>query len=127
MTELTEWSDNDDKKSSLLNFVKKYHKYTQKTSTGDHVEAAQFWMSYCKLLELYLIMYRAVKIKEIDLYAYSIFELSGLFFIVNHLNYATRMIFYALKLVNLKVEKLEFYNILNNGGFSMARTRKKVS
>ena len=124
MTELTGWSDNYDKKSiaSLLNVLKKYHKYAGKTSTGDHGE---FWMSYCKLVELYLIMYRAVKINETDLYAYSSFELAGLFFIANHLSYTAWMIFYALKLVNLKFDKLEFYNVLYNDGFSIARTEKK--
>ena len=51
MTELAEWSDKDDEKlgASLLNFVKKYQKYTEKTFTGDHRKAAQFWLSYCKL------------------------------------------------------------------------------
>ena len=49
MTELTGWSENYDKKSSasLLNVLKKYRKYAGKSSTGDHGEAAQFWMSYC--------------------------------------------------------------------------------
>lgn len=127
MTELTGWSDNYDKKSSasLLNVLKKYHKCAGKTSAGDHGEAAQFWMSYCKLVELYLIMYRVVKVNETDLSAYSIFELVGLFFIVNHLSYTAWMIFYALKLVNLKFEKLEFYSVLYNDGFSIARTGKK--
>ena len=34
MTEVTEWSNKDDKKpsASLLSFVKKYHKYTKKRS-----------------------------------------------------------------------------------------------
>ena len=98
MTELTEWSDADDKNPTtpLLNFVKKYYKYTEKTLTADHGKTAQFWMSYCKLVEVYLIMHRAVKINNTDLYAYSPFELAGLFFIVNHLNYARWMTFYAL-------------------------------
>ena len=45
-------------------------------------------MSYCKLVELYLMVHRAVKINNTDLYAYSLSELAELFFIVNHLNYA---------------------------------------
>ena len=71
IAELTEWSEKDDKKpsESLLNFVKKYHNYTEKTLTGGQGKTAQFWMSYCKLAELYLIMHRAVKSNDIDFYA----------------------------------------------------------
>ena len=130
MTELTEWSGKDDKKpsASLLNFVKKYQKYTEKTLTGNHRKTVQFWMSYCKLAELYLIMHRAVKINDTGLYAYSLFDLdlAGLFFIVNRLNYARWMTFYALELVNLKSKKLDFY-VLSNGGFSIDRTGKKFA
>ena len=90
----------------------------------DHRKTAQFWMSYCKLVEVCLIMHRAVKINDIDLYAYSLFELARLFFIVKHLNYVRWMNYYSLELVNLKSEKLDFY-ILNSGGFSLDRTREK--
>ena len=71
IAELTEWSEKDDKKpsESLLNFVKKYHNYTEKTLTGGQGKTAQFWMSYCKLTELYLIMHRAVKSNDTDFYA----------------------------------------------------------
>ena len=88
MTELTKWNDKDSKKpsASLLNFVKKNHKYTEKTLTGDSGKTGQFWMSYCKLVELYLLMHRAVKINDTNLYAYSLFEITGLFFTVNHSN-----------------------------------------
>ena len=82
MTKLTKWrSDNEDKKlhSSLLKSIKKYHKYTEKI-TVDHRKTTQFLMSYCKLSELYLIMHRAVKINDTNLYAYSFFELDGWFF-----------------------------------------------
>lgn len=90
----------------------------------DHRKTAQFWMSYCKLVEVCLIMHRAVKINDIDLYAYSLFELARLFFIVKHLNYVRWMNYYSLELVNLKSEKLDFYDNLYNGGFSINKTGK---
>ena len=34
------------------------------------------------------------------------------------------MTFYVLELVNLKSEKLDCYDILNNGGFSIDRTKR---
>ena len=111
MTELTGWSDNYDKKSSasLLNVLKKYHKCAGKTSAGDHGEAAQFWMSYCKLVELYLIMYRAVKVNETDLSAYSIFELAGLFFIVNHFKLYSMDDLLCIKTSKFKIRKIRIF------------------
>ena len=108
MTELTEWSDKDDKKpsTSLLNFFQQYHKYSEKTLTGDYGKTAQFWMSYCKLAELFLIMHCAVNINDTDLCTYSLFELARSFFIVKQLKYAGSMTFYAIELVNLKSGKL---------------------
>ena len=59
------------------------------------------------------------KVNDVDLFAYALFELSTLFFVTNHQNYARWMTFYVLELSNLKHEKPDVLELLKSGAFSI--------
>ena len=103
LTQLEEWNNLDDEEptSPLITLATKYQRFTDDTLSGKLGKIAQFWIIYCKIMELYLTMHRAVKInsielyayslnaqssqdKQIELYAYSLFQLTSLFFSTNH-------------------------------------------
>ena len=111
----------------LNTLATKYQRFTDDTVPGKLGKTAQFWIIYCKIMELYLTMHRAVKINNIELYAYSLFQLTSLFFSTNHSNYARWMTYYALELVNLKEEKPELLEVLKDGAFSINRTGRPFS
>ena len=131
LKQLEEMNTGFDKKErptkAMTELAQSYQQYMEGTLIGNHGKTGQFWMQYCKLVELYLTLHRAVKLNDVDLYAYSLFELSGIFFMVNHMNYSRWMTYYALELFNLKIEKPGFYQILKGGGFSVNRTGKVFS
>ena len=124
---LEEMNQGFDKKerptNAMTELAQNYQQYMEGTLIRNHGNTGQFWMQYCKLVELYLTLHRAVKLNDVELNAYSLFELSGLFFMVNHMNYS-RWMTYALELSNLKHERPDFYQILKDSGFSINRTGK---
>ena len=87
LTQLEEWNNLDDEEptSPLITLATKYQRFSGDTLSGKLGKTAQFWIIYCKIMELYLTMHRAVKINSIELYAYSLFQLTSLlFFSTNH-------------------------------------------
>ena len=78
-------------------------------------------------MDLFLILHRSIKVNDVDLFAYALFELSTLFFVINHQNYARWMTFYALELSNLNHEKPDVLELLKSGAFSINRTGKPFS
>ena len=58
------------------------------------------------------------------LFAYALFQLSPIFFMANHINYARWMVLYSLELANLDPE---INDMLRNGGFSVNRSGKSFS
>ena len=127
--ELKAWNQmkNDKPPGLLTNIVQKFENFKAETRAGKHGKTAQFWMTYCKIVELYLILHRAVKISNVDMYGFALFELAGIFFMTNHMNYARWMTFYALELVHLKYERPDLQKVLENGGFSINRSGKTLA
>ena len=84
-------------------------------------------MVYAKLMDYFLLLQRAVKANDVDLFSYALFELSSLFFATNHQNYARWMTYYALELCNLKAANPDVYQLLKGGAFSVNRSGKPFS
>ena len=62
-------------------------------------------MIHCRIIDYFLLIHRSIKANEIDLLKYALFEICGLFFVVNQPNYAWWMTYYVLKLKNIQNEK----------------------
>ena len=97
----------------------KYSMYCDDTMSGARGKTAQFWMSYCHLMDLYLLFHGAMKCCDVDLYTYILHNISAIFFSTNHQNYAKWMTRYSLELLNLNPP---LRRMLLNGGLSIRRS-----
>ena len=69
----------------------------------------------------------AVRINDTTLYSFVLFEVTSIFFMTYHLNYACWMSFYSLDFANLETSQLDLPRILTEGGFSINRAGKSFS
>ena len=106
----------------LKELTEKYLQYCKESLDGERGDTAQFWMQYCKFIELYLILHRAVKMNDVNLFAYVMIEMCCLFFSTNQFNYAKWMLLYSLELLNLDTTHPGILELLQNGGFSVRRS-----
>ena len=83
-----------------------YQKHVDDTFAGKRGKTAQFWLTYCRFIDHFLLIHRSIKTNDIDLFKYVLFEISGIFFVVN------------------KPEVIEY---LKNGAFSVNCTGKPFS
>ena len=75
-------------------------------------------------MDSYLLFHHAMKTNDIDLFAYALHDMSKIFFVTNHHNYARWMTRYTLELLNIDKSLKEK---LTNGGFSVRRTNNPYS
>ena len=75
-----------------------------KTLNGIGGKTAQYWMTYCQIVDLIHLMQRAIKSNDIPLYSYALFEATPIFFTTNHHKYTRWMSLYALDWFNIKQE-----------------------
>ena len=104
-----------------------YQKYVDETFAGKRGKTAQFWMTYCRIIDYFSLIHRSIKTNDIDLFKYALFEICGISFVVNQLNYTRWMTYYALELENMQNEKPEVIDHLKNSAFSENRTGKPFS
>ena len=78
-------------------------------------------------MHIVLVNAQSSQDEQIELYAYSLFQLTSLFFSTDHSNYARWMTYYALELANLKEENPELLEVLKDGAFSINRTGRPFS
>ena len=91
----------------LVKIVDQHKTFKDETLPGSKGKTAQFWMQYCKIVDLYLLLHCSIKSNDVDMFSYSLFELCPIFFVTNHQDYAGWVAYYALELVNVKNEKPE--------------------
>ena len=64
-------------------------------------------------------MQRAIKINDTALYSFALVEVTYIFFMTNHHNYAHWMSLYSLDLANLETSQPNLQKIFTEGGFSI--------
>ena len=99
-----------------------YTKYKEETLNKMRGKTAQYWMTYCQIVDLIHVMQRVIKSNDIPLYSYALFQTIPIFFTTNQHNYARWMSLYALDLFNIKQKNPAIYQMLQNVGFSVNRT-----
>lgn len=72
----------------LKDLIDHYNVYSEKTLKSDHGCTAQFVLTYVQFIELYQIFEYAIRTSDLNLYIYSAYKMSSLFFAFNHQNYA---------------------------------------
>ena len=113
--------------SNLQDMMIKYDSYLEETLNGKMGKTAQFWMTYAEIVGLIQLMQCAIKINDIALYSFALFEVTSIFFTANHHDYARWMSLYSLDIANLETSQSDLQNILTKGGFSVNRTRKSFA
>ena len=68
-----------------------YQKYVNDTFAGEGGKATQFWMTYCRIIDYFSLIHRTIKTNDIDLFKYALFEICGIFLVVNQSNHARWM------------------------------------
>ena len=122
---LNDWSNNqlsNTPPEELEYLATQYDMFLESTLQGERGKTAQYWMGYSKLIDLFLIMQRAVKANDIDQFAYILHEITSIFFVTNHQNYARWMSLYSLELANLQSKRPVIFDALSGGAFSVNRT-----
>lgn len=72
-------------------------------------------------VDLYLLLHRGIKINNVELYSFALYELTPIFFQTNHLNYARWMTYHSIELTNVKDDRPEIHKMLTGGAFSINR------
>lgn len=111
----------------FIRLFEEYSTYTRLTLNGDHGPTARFCIQYCKWVELYRIIDRAVRESDVDLYAYALTQAVDLFFGTNRLNYARWISKHQLDLINLTTTHPGLKEMLTAGLFSIRRSSNQFS
>ena len=91
LQELENWAiveDISEVPSNLHYMVTNYDLYLEEILNGKMGKTAQFWMTYAKIVGLIQLMQRAIKINDTALYSFALAEVTYIFFMTNHHNYA---------------------------------------
>ena len=110
-----------------IQVMRNYQDYSNQTLSGMHGSTAQYWMVYIKLVHLYLMMIRACKMASLDLFTYTLREMTNIFFACSRPNYSRWMVRYSLNLANINTTHPGMKEVLEKGALSIRRTNKPFS
>ena len=99
--------------------MKDYEKFCEETQSGKHGGTAQFWFLYINLVQRFLLMNRAVKTNDIELFTYALKTMIPVFFACHKPNYSRHMLLYFLKLLNMDYTHPGIRDQLEKGAFSV--------
>lgn len=108
----------------LTDIISHYDAYTKKTMNGEHGYTAKYVLSYVRWVELYQLFERAIRTSDLDLYIYAAYNMSPLFFIFNHHNYARWLTRNLNDLMNIESTHPGLKTQFENGGLSVRRKEK---
>jgi hypothetical protein len=110
-----------------VEMMQNYEEYTEATRSGLHGATAEYWVMYIDLVELYLLLSRAVRTNDLDLFIYALGEMCDIFHGTGHPNFARYMVLYLLKLLNIDLTHPGVRQILQAGAMSIRLTGKSFS
>ena len=107
--------------------MESYEHSVQQTLDGEHGNTARFWMTYITLVKAYLMLSRACRTNDVDLFVYALSQMCPVFFAASHQNYARWMVRYCLRLLNIDNTHPGLRDLLQAGAFSVRRTSTSFS
>ena len=72
---------------AVVNLLKAYEKYSEKTKIGMYGKTAQFTMNYMECIEMFLHLERGVRTNGVELYTHSLGEMIPIMWATNRPNY----------------------------------------
>ena len=76
----------------INNLLDEYEEFTAKTRRGHHGATAAYWLAYIDLVNGYLLLSRACRTNDFDLFIHALSFISPIFFVTNKSNYARWMV-----------------------------------
>ena len=113
--------------SPLKQLLEDYEKYCDASIDGKHGMTAKYWYTYIQYMHLYKEFSRVIRTGDFDLFLYTLPQIASIFFAFNHPNYARWLIQYHNKLLTVEDTHPTFRADLENGAFSIRRTKKNFS
>ena len=110
-----------------IQVMRNYQDYSNQTLSGMHGSTAQYWMVYIKQVHMYLMMIRACKMASLDLFPYTLREMTNIFFACSRPHYSRWMVRYSLNLANINTTHPGMKEVLEKGALSIRRTNKPFS
>ena len=101
--------------------------YIQDIEKGLYGKPAKFWIQYMYLIHLYHNFTRSVRTGDLDLHISWLPKITNIFFVMNQLSYARRLVKYYDSLRKLPDTQLKVYSDFENGWFGIKRTAKSFS
>ena len=80
ISDIIEWSNKGvgiDPPDHLNQLVTEYEFYSDATLLGDRGKTTQFWLTYTRFVDMFLILQRAVKTNDVELFGYILFEITS--------------------------------------------------
>ena len=132
LTSFSEYPSQDSLTGLLENEVcasllERYSTYCEKTRQGDHGKTAMFWMIYVDLVHYYLLLDRACRTNDVDLYIFALSKICPIFFITQRPNYARYTTRYLLNMLNMENTHEGIRANFEGGALSIRRTPKSFS
>ena len=110
----------------FVKLFKEYTQYTLATLNGERGPTAKFYMQNIQRVNLYLIIDRAIRESEVDLFTWGLTQATDIFG-TNRQNYARWMSKYQLDLMNITITHPGLKEMLLAGLFSIRRTDNQFS
>ena len=88
INELESWKNDELESDRFKHLFEKYVTYMEETMVGSNGKTADFWINYAYLMDIYLILHRAMKMNDTQLFENVFFKINSIFFSTNHQNYA---------------------------------------
>ena len=126
LTELLEcpslsFLEETEKSSDIKSFLEKFQEFSRKTKNGDHGPTAAYWMAYVEMVSIYKIFSRACRTNDVDLFIYTLNQITPFFFAMNKPNHARWMARYVLNILNIHETHPGLKTVLQQGVFSGRR------
>lgn len=104
-----------------------YRMYFEQSLKGEYGKTNQFVCIYMQYMDTYNHYQRAVRTCDLKLYKYAAYQLSTIFFVFNHQNYARYLSKNLSDLENIDKTHPGLSKQLENGGLSIRRTSKNFA
>lgn len=108
----------------IQELFERYELFCKKTTDGEHGATAKYWMIYIKLIDLYHHFVRSIRTEDYKLFIYLLPEITNLFFIFNHQNYARWLTRYHDNLMKMEETHPGISEYFESGIISIRRTTK---
>ena len=112
--------------TDFMNLMEACTEYSERTTSGQHGSTAQFWMTYIRLVHLFLKFNRACRTIDLDLFIYALGLMCPMFFAGNRPNYPRWMVKYRHNLINMDNTHPGIRPTFENGALSIRRSNKSL-